>query len=96
MSPSGDERASSGGVDLRLPAAIYSSGGGVTVAPVANLWQRQYVSREQYLCLLGHQSSNLSSRRCLTCSAALVSLDGILKQVKVFQFSLLESISLLM
>nr|GMC51055.1 lysosomal Pro-X carboxypeptidase-like [Ipomoea batatas] len=60
MSSSGDERASSGGVDLRLPAAIYSSGGGVTVAPVANLWQRQYVSREQYLCLLGHQSSNLS------------------------------------
>nr|GMD40550.1 hypothetical protein Iba_chr10aCG10440 [Ipomoea batatas] len=30
------------------------------VAPVANLWQRQYMSREQYLCLLGHQSSNLS------------------------------------
>nr|GMD57135.1 dynamin-related protein 3A-like [Ipomoea batatas] len=68
MSSSGDEQASSGGVDLRLlaavselrAAAIYSSGDGVTLAPVANLWQRQYVSREQYLCLLGHQSSNLS------------------------------------
>nr|GMD60820.1 dynamin-related protein 3A-like [Ipomoea batatas] len=60
MSSSGDEQASSGGVDLRLLAAVYSSGDGVTLAPLANLWQRQYVSREQYLCLLGHQSSNLS------------------------------------
>nr|GMD50309.1 dynamin-related protein 3A [Ipomoea batatas] len=37
MSSSGDEQASSGGVDLRLLVAIYSSGGGVTLAPVANL-----------------------------------------------------------